>query len=217
MAGSRFAGRARRPSDINGGEVHDDQHPLQPRGLGLVKRRCALAALAVLLLASGAGAQEPARSAESVPDSADPAACTGFDWPLLREQAWFAASSLPRVESGGALTAGMPGAVLGLKPQAELAPPFRPTREPKPGTYGGVLTVPAPVTPGLYQVTLSAKAWVDVSQDGTTPRPPLAHTAQPGCRGLAKSVRFQLGTAPIVVVVSGARADTIRIAVAPAE
>lgn len=177
----------------------------------------ALAAVAALFLISGARAQEPARSAEAVPESTDPAICTGFDWPLLREQAWFAAPNLPRLESGGALSAGMPGAVLKLKPQADLVPPFQPTREPKPGTYGGILTVPAPVTPGLYQVTLSAKAWVDVSQDGTTPRPPLAHTAQHGCRGLAKSVRFQLGTAPLVVVVSGARADTIRIAVAPAE
>lgn len=189
----------------------------QSRGRGLVMRGRALAAVVLLLLASGAGAQEPARSAEAVPDEADPAACTGFDWPLLREQAWFGAPNLPRMESGGTLPAGMPGALLSLKPQADLAPPFPPTREPKPGTYGGVLTVPAPVMPGLYQVTLSAKAWIDVSQDGATPRPPLAHTAQPGCRGLAKSVRFQLGTAPLVVVISGARADTIRIAVAPAE
>jgi len=171
------------------------------------------AAVAVLLLASGAQAQEPARSAETV----DPDACTGFDWPLLREQAWFAAPGLPRVASGGALPAGMPGAFLGLKPQAEVAPPFPPTREAKPGTYGGVLTVPAPVTPGVYQVTLSAGAWIDVSQDGTTPRPSLAHTMRPGCRGLAKSVRFQLGAAPITIVISGAKADTIRIAVAPAE
>jgi hypothetical protein len=175
------------------------------------------AAFALLLVAGRAEAQEPARSAEAAPGSGDPAACAGFDWSLLREQAWFAAPGLPQVASGGSLPEGMPGALLGLRPQAEVAPPFPPSREAKPGTYGGVLTVPAPVTPGLYQVTLSDGAWIDVSQDGTTPRPPVAHTMRPGCRSVAKSVRFQLGTTPITIVVSGAKADTIRIAVSPAE
>lgn len=177
-----------------------------------------LAALAAVLLAAGAEAQEPARSAEpSSGVSTDPAACTGFDWSLLREQAWFSAPGLPQVASGGALRDGMPGALLGLRPQAEVAAPFPPTREAKPGTFGGVMTVSAPVTPGLYQVTVSDGAWIDVSQDGRTPRPPMAHTMRPGCRVVAKSVRFQLGAAPITIVVSGAKADTIRIAVAPAE
>ena len=73
------------------------------------------------------------------------------------------------------------------------------------------------LAPGLYQVTVSDDAWIDVSQDGKTTRSPVANTMRPGCRIVAKSVRFQLGTAPITIVVSGAKADTIRIAVAPAE
>lgn len=194
-----------------------DRHPDESiRGVGL--RRMRIAAAVLLLAAGTAEAQEPARSAEAPHGaSADSAACTGFDWALLREQAWFAAPGLPQVASGGTLPVGMPGALLGLKPQAEVAPPFPPSREAKPGTYGGVLTVPAPVTPGLYQVTLSDRAWIDVSQDGKTPRSPVAHTMRPGCAVLAKSVRFQLGAVPITIVVSGAEADTIRIAVAPAE
>ncbi len=162
----------------------------------------------VLLLALGvpASAQAPA-----------PAACTGFAWPLLREQAWFSASSLPRLESGATLSATMPGALLALKPTDAADLPFPPSRSPAPGTYAGVLRLEAPMMPGAYQVTLSDRAWIDVSQDGKTTRPSGAHTQQPGCPDIAKSVRFQLGTAPVTVVVSGAKAEALKIAVAPAE
>lgn len=170
------------------------------------------AALALLLACAGTGAlaQEPA-------PGAGPAPCAGFDWSILREQAWFEAPGLPSVASGATLPPEMPGALLALKPMAEAELPFPPSREPKPGTYGGLLRVPAPVTPGLYQVTLSDGAWIDVSQDGRTARPAAAHTMRPGCPTVRKSVRFQLGAAPILIAVSGAKSETIRIAVAPAE
>lgn len=165
---------------------------------------------AALFLALGASA-----SAQT-PDSS-PAACTGFAWPLLREQAWFAAPGLPRLDSGATLSATMPGARLALKPTDAADLPFPPSRAPDPGTYAGVLRLEAPMIPGAYQVTLSDRAWIDVSQDGKSTRPAGAHTQQPGCPDIAKSVRFQLGTAPITVIVSGAKAEAIKIAVAPAE
>ncbi|NEU14364.1 hypothetical protein G3T14_19855 [Methylobacterium sp. BTF04] len=170
-------------------------------------------ATALLLLLAGAGA----RAQEASPPAADPAACTGFAWSLLREQAWFSAPGLPRVASGATLPPEMPGAILMLEPAARVDLPFPPSREPKPGTYAGILHLPAPMMPGQYQVTLSERAWIDVSQDGRTPRPAGAHTMQVGCPVIAKSVRFQLGTAPITIVVSGAAGETIKIAVAPAE
>jgi hypothetical protein len=182
-----------------------------------MRRLAAIALSASLLALSAEGGQaQPARESGASP-AADPAACTQFDWSLLREQAWFSAASLPRLDSGGTLAAAMPAAILVLKPQDAVAPPFAPSREPKPGSYGGVLHLEAPLTPGAYQVTLSDRAWIDVSQDGKTPRPPTASTMRSGCPMLAKSVRFQLGTAPITLLVSGAPADTIRIAVAPVE
>ncbi|KQO65409.1 MULTISPECIES: hypothetical protein [unclassified Methylobacterium] len=181
-------------------------------------RRLAAIALSAALLApsAGRGQAQPAGETGASPP-ADPAACTQFDWSLLREQAWFSAASLPRVESGGTLPAAMPAAILALKPQEAVAPPVAPSRAPKPGSYGGVLHLAAPLAPGAYQVTLSDRAWIDVSQDDRTTRPPTASTMRPGCPMLAKSVRFQLGTAPITLLVSGAPADTIRIAVAPVE
>ncbi|MBX9934280.1 MAG: hypothetical protein K2Y56_22650 [Methylobacterium sp.] len=146
---------------------------------------------------------------------ADP--CGAFDWSIRREQAWFSAAGLPHLPSGATLPVEMPGATLDLSAEAQARLPIGPSREPKPDTRGGVLHVPAPVTPGLYQITLSENAWIDVSQDGTTIRAPLATTMRPGCDGVAKSLRFQLGTQPVLILVSGAGKETIKIAVAQAE
>jgi hypothetical protein len=170
------------------------------------------APLCVLLIGAGlAGARAQG------PAAPEPNACAGFDWPILREQAWFSAPGLPRLASGATLPAEMPGATLDLSTEAQARLPLTPTREPKPETRGGVLHVPAPVMPGLYQITLSENAWIDVSQDGTTVKPPVATTRGRGCPGVVKSLRFQLGTQPVLIAVSGAEVDAITIAVAPAE
>ena len=178
-------------------------------------RRFAAVVLLALATLPARAQGEPPHSPGGTP-GADPAACTQFDWSLLREQAWFSAAGLPRVESGGTLAA-MPAATLGLRPRDAITLPFAPSREPKPGSFSGVLHLDAPLAPGPYQVTLSDRAWIDVSQDEKTTRPATAHTMRPGCPMLAKSVRFQLGTAPITIVVSNAASDAIRIAVAPVE
>lgn len=165
-------------------------------------------ALLPALAPAAAGAQERA---------AVPPACTEFAWPLLREMAWFEAQGLAKVSSGDTVPGEMPGAVLALKPETEVAFPVAPSRKPAPGSYGGILHVPAPTMPGLYQITLSDEAWIDVSQDGQTTRKPTAHTGKRDCPALRKSLRYQLSTQPVLIEISGAKADSIRIAVAPAE
>ena len=169
-----------------------------------MRRPCLLLGIALLGGIAGAQAQ-----------TADP--CSGFDWSIGREQAWFLAPGLPHLASGATLPAEMPGAILDLSAEAQAGLPIPPSREPAPDTRGGMLRIPAPVMPGLYQITLSVSAWIDVSQDGATIRAPLATTMRPGCDGVVKSLRFQLGTQPVLILVSGAKADTIKIAVAPAE
>lgn len=172
-----------------------------------MQRRFIVAAL-VLFVGSGiAQAQNPS----------EPDGCAGFDWSVRREQAWFSAAGLPRLASGATLPPEMPGATLELSADAQARLPVTPSREPKPETRGGVLMVSAPLMPGLYQITLSEKAWIDVSQDGATTRPPVATTGRQGCAGIAKSLRFQLGAQPVAVMVSGATTDSIAIAVVPAE
>ncbi|KAB1073379.1 hypothetical protein [Methylobacterium planeticum] len=192
--------------------------------------RRALLGLALVLAGAGARAQ-PAPEGQAAPESQAgaaarpasgpaapvPSACTDFAWSLMREEAWFAAPGLAQVASGDAVRAEMPGAVLALKPDAEVAFPVSPSKVPPPGSYGGVLRFPAPIQPGIYQVTLSDEAWIDVSQDGQTTRPPMAHTLNPACPTLRKSLRYQFGTAPVIIEISGAKRDTIKIAIAPVE
>ncbi|PIU04129.1 MAG: hypothetical protein COT28_19085 [Methylobacterium sp. CG08_land_8_20_14_0_20_71_15] len=150
-------------------------------------------------------------------DRAVPAACTAFAWPLLRELAWFEAPGLPRKASGDTLPAEMPAAVLALKPTGEVAYPVPPSRPPAADSYGGILMLEAPPSAGIYQVTLSDEAWLDVSQDGRSGLSPVSHTGKRDCPGLRKSLRFQLGSGRVVIAISGAKSDSIRVAVAPAE
>lgn len=161
--------------------------------------------LALALAGTPAAAQDHAQ-----------AACAGFSWSLTREQAWFQAPSLPKLDSGATLPPDAPSAVLRLKPAAQAELPTAPTREPKPGTYAGFVRIAAPAMAGVYQITLSDEGWLDVIQEGEGPRSPSAHTGKRGCPDLRKSLRFQLGSKPIVVAISNASTETIRFAFAPA-
>lgn len=166
------------------------------------------ATLLVLLALAGGTAQAQA------PVGSEADVCASFDWPLTREAAWFAAPDLPVLASGANLPSDRPAAVLTLKPYAEAGLPEAPSREPKPGSFAGYLRVAGR---GQIQVTLSGEGWLDVSEDGGAILRPSAHSGRKGCASLRKSVRFAVGTKPIVVMVSNAAADTIRIAVTPVE
>ncbi|WP_336487638.1 hypothetical protein [Methylobacterium nigriterrae] len=175
-----------------------------------MRTRAALS-LALCLAAGAVGAQEGQAG------TAVPPACMDFAWPLLREQAWFAAPGLAEVASGATVQADMPGAVLRLKPDAEVQYTVPPSRTPAPGSYGGGLRFPAPVMAGIFQVTLSGEAWIDVSQDGETTKTPVAHTGARGCPTIRKSLRYQFGGSPVIIEISGAKRDSIKIAIAPVE
>ena len=191
--------------------------------------RRVVVSLALVLAGAGAGAgarAQPAPEPQASPSPAGstaapgapvPSACTDFTWSLMREDTWFAASGLARVASGDTVQPDMPGASLALRPGSEVAFPVAPSKVPPPGSYGGILRFPAPIKPGIYQVTLSDEAWIDVSQDGETTRPPVDHTVNRDCPTLRKSLRYQFGTAPVLIEISGAKRDTIKIAIAPVD
>ncbi len=67
-------------------------------------------------------------------------------------------------------------------------------RPKKPDTFGGVLEIDA-VEPGLYQITLSDDAWIDVIQNDAFVKS-AAHSGRRDCADVHKSVRFQLGQGP---------------------
>ncbi len=151
----------------------------------------------------------------TVTTRADEAACAAFAWPLQRELQRLTAPGLRSVESGGALRAD-DAAVLQLQPFADVAYPLPPERQPKqPAAFGGVVFAEAPPVPGLYQITLSAEAWIDVAQNGQRLKS-VAFSGKQGCPGMRKSVRFELSAAPVTIQISGAAESRIAVAFGPA-
>ena len=159
-------------------------------------------------LAAGVLAGASARAAES--------ACSAFAWPLARELVWLSAANLPAVDSGGAAPSNAAVAVT-LRPMEQVALAITPERAPKsPASYGAVVKISDPGKAGLYQITLSEEAWVDVVQ-GDARVHSAAFSGKPGCPGMRKSVRFSLASAPFVVQISGSPVGRLNMAVAPAE
>jgi hypothetical protein len=162
-----------------------------------------LAAIAALTLSADARAQD---------------ACQAFAWPVKREIAAFTSGKLPAITPNGAERA-LPedGMALKLAPQASVRFAMQPERQPKNASaFAAAVPYLAPIKAGLYQVTLSGEAWVDVVQNGARV-PPKAFSGTKSCAAVRKTVRFELAAAPFTVQVSDASADTLMVAILPAE
>lgn len=141
--------------------------------------------------------------------------CEQFAWPVAQEQKLFQQKDIAHAASGGTLRAGATAAAvtLDLKGMGEVQWRRPPERLPKnAASFGGVLEI-AGVEAGLYQITLSDDAWIDVIQnDGFVKS--AAHSGRRDCPGLHKSVRFQLGDGPVTVQLSGVPKNSIDLAIA---
>ena len=142
--------------------------------------------------------------------------CGKFAWSLTREQALFAAANKPNVKAGEMLAAIPKSAIiLQLQSGADAAFVMPPERKPKPERwYGGMLRLLALDKPGIYQVTLSEEAWIDVVQDGRYARS-VGSTGRSDCPGLRKSVRLDLAAAPFMLQLSGVTSASVVIAIGP--
>jgi hypothetical protein len=81
--------------------------------------------------------------------------------------------------------------------------------------HGGIVHLPAPPQAGVYQITLSDEAWVDVVQNGGYARS-IGSTGRSDCPGLWKSIRFDVASSPIVLQISGASVEVISAVVGAA-
>ncbi len=143
------------------------------------------------------------------------AACDHFAWPLDVERDQLAAGSVEHVASGTKRPS-IPDAALELalvKPSqvAYVVPPER-----KPKSRGGIVVFSAVPKPGLYQFTFSSGAWVDVVQDRKI-LPVAEETGDPECPSIRKSLRYRLGSGPVVLQVSDADVKAIRFVVRAVE
>ncbi len=128
-------------------------------------RRLTLAAAALIVLLSPVFADD---------------GCDKFAWPLARERTLFAAADKASVNAG-AVVAAIPKSafVVNLLPGAQAVFAMPPERQPQSERwFGGVIRLPALDRPGIYQVTLSEEAWIDIVQDDRYARSVGMHRAR---------------------------------------
>ena len=144
--------------------------------------------------------------------------CDKFAWSVTEERGLFSAGAKPSVDSGTTLTSLPTNAfVLKLKPSAAVPWVLPPERDRSAaGSFGGIVDLPPPAQAGIYQITLSADAWVDVAQDNRYARA-VGSSGRSDCEGLRKSLRIELRQLPLTLQFSGIPADTITVAIKPVQ
>jgi len=140
------------------------------------------------------------------------AGCDAFKWPVTREQSLF--PTAPAAQPGASLALGE-AADLALEPVDTISFTVPPERAPAAGTFGATASVTVPPE-GELQISLSDEAWVDVVQDGHATKS-AAFSGVKTCPGIRKSLRFKLSAGPATIQFSGAKDESIKVAVLPPE
>jgi hypothetical protein len=142
--------------------------------------------------------------------------CSGFTWPLDTELSWMAAPDGVSLASGAELPSPPAKAItLALEPAKSVTMPVPPgVKKQAVGgdTFSGWLTLGGVAKPGLYQISLSHEGWIDVVQNGALVKSS-AFTGRKECAPIHKSVRFEIGAGPVTVQISGAPAQTVKLAI----
>lgn len=146
----------------------------------------------------------------------EPSGCDKFKWPIERERAALTAPDRVKLASGSDQAALPSSAItLSLVTPADAKLPTPPERAPKDGTFAGFTSFKT-AKAGLYTISLSAGAWVDVVQDGHFLKP-VAFSGATDCDGIRKTMKYELSAQPLVVQVSGARDNSVSIAILPTQ
>ena len=162
-----------------------------------------------LLVALLFGSVAPGWAAE------EPSGCDKFKWSIDHERAVLTAPDRVKLDSGSDVAA-MPSTAitLALVSPADARLPMPPERA-KDGTAGYANFKGAPKA-GIYTISLSAGAWVDVIQDGHVLKPKTFSGAT-DCDGIRKTMKYELAAQPFVLQLSGAKENAISIAILPSE
>jgi hypothetical protein len=165
----------------------------------------------LLLVALLMSAAAPVWAAE------EPSGCDKFKWPIDHARAVLTAPDRVKLNSGSDVAA-MPstGITLALVAPGDAKLPSSPERAPKEGALAGFANFKGAPKAGLYTVSLSAGAWVDVVQDGHFLKPK-AFSGATDCDGIRKTMKYELGAQPFVLQVSGTKENEISIAILPSE
>jgi hypothetical protein len=147
----------------------------------------------------------------------EPSGCDKFKWPVDRERAALTAPDRARLNSGAELTA-VPstGVTLTLVAPGDAKLPSPPERAPKDGTFAGFASFTTAPKAGVYTISLSSGAWVDVVQDGHFLKPK-GFSGATDCEGIRKTMKYELSEKPFVLQISGTKENAISIAILPSE
>jgi hypothetical protein len=147
----------------------------------------------------------------------EPSGCDKFKWNIDHARAALTAPDRTKLASGAELAA-LPstGMTLGLTAPAEAELPTPPERAPKEGTFAGFTSFKNPPKAGIYTVSLSAGAWVDLVQGGH-PLKPKAFSGATDCDGIRKTMKYEISASPFVLEISGTKENSISIAILPSE
>ena len=147
----------------------------------------------------------------------EPSGCDKFKWPIERERAALTAPERTKLGSGqelGAIPSG--GVTLALVPSADARLPTPPERTPKEGTFAAYINFKNAAKAGLYTISLSTGAWIDVVQGGR-PLKPKGFSGATDCDGIRKTMKYEMSASPFVLQISGARENAMSVAILPAE
>jgi hypothetical protein len=146
----------------------------------------------------------------------EPSGCDKFKWNIDHERAALTAPDRIKLASGAELAA-VPatGMTVSLTAPAEAKLPTPPERAPKEGTFAGFISVKG-VKAGIYTVSMPTGAWIDLVQDGHNLKPK-AFSGATDCDGIRKTVKFELSASPFVLQLTGARENSISVAILPSE
>src|SRR5271154_2530203 len=156
-------------------------------------------------------AATPALAAE------EPSGCDKFKWNIDHERAALTAPDRVKLASGGDMAA-LPstGMTLALTAPADAKLPTPPERAPKDGTFAGFTKLTAAPKAGIYTISLSAGAWIDVVQDGHFLKPK-AFSGATDCDGIRKTMKYEFEAKPFVLQISGIKEDSVSVAILPSE
>ena len=184
------------------GDGWGDRRPSTNRGRAGA-RGGARFSLAMLLLLSAAGAAS----------AAEPDACDKYARDIAREQALVAGAGAPASLIGLDRNDAV-GLKLQLLPLAAAKLEVSPERAAKdPASFAGVLRFDGAATGGVYHITLSTPAWIDVVQGGKYLKPKALTYAD--CPNARKSVQFEIGAEPFVVQLSDSPSDVVALVITP--
>ena len=171
-----------------------------------------------LASASGASAHDHNHAEGTAAEAKDAAACAAFKWPIDKERAAFESPDLEKLSSGTSKGPwGEQVFALRLQPAKDVAFPIPASaKKNPPDTFGGTLSFAPPAAAGPYQITISNHSWIELAQNGTALKT-VDHSGAKGCDGIRKSIRFNIGAAPVTLQVSGSTDETVNVSIRPVE